>query len=270
MSTRMTMGVACVVAMAAFAAGPAAAAPLTDFAGTLHTGYDHSSPGGGNQWFVGGAAAGPLGAPNLNFQVDVLFSDTWLSGLSQRSGSVGGALFWAGADGRIGIRGEYNSVSHAGSAGLGIAFAEGYFGIITGMIKGGYVSTTGSGFGGRGGMVGAGAAIYVMPNLAITPAIEYANIVSGQGCQICGRGSESIMSPSVTAEFLLADALGPVLPIGALSVFGGYAYNQFRTFGIQSHSNEWLIGIRVYTGAGTLIDRHRNGTLNSFLTSAVF
>lgn len=73
------------------------------------------------------------------------------------------------------------------------------------------------------------------------------------------------------AEFLLGDPFSGI-PLfgGGLSVFGGYAYDQFKTLGVKSHANEWMIGLRLYTGGGTLMDQHRNGALNPFLTHTVF
>src|SRR5438270_2629121 len=80
MYERMTVGAACVIAMAALAGGPAAAATLTGFAGFADAGYQSGSGGGGsnpNTGFIDAGIAGPLGVPNLNFQVDVGGFDTW-------------------------------------------------------------------------------------------------------------------------------------------------------------------------------------------------
>lgn len=278
MSKRMTMGAACVFAMAACAGGSAAAAPLTGFAGTLDTAFARDSGGGSStsSWLIDGAVAGPLGAPNLNFQVDVSGADTWGGGIhTHGSLDFGGNLFWAGNDGRIGIRGEYNTVGHGGNIGIASAFGEWYAAFLTPMVKAGYANTSGSGFGGRGGLFGVGLAAYVMPDLALTPSFTYSDIVSGQGCQLCGRGDVNTTSGSILAEFLLGGDPFGGLPVvggigGGVSIFGSYTYNQIHEFGVKTHDNVWMVGIRLYTGAGSLMDHHRNGTLNTFFTNNLF
>src|SRR5438270_8244092 len=143
------------------------------------------------------------------------------------------------------------------------------------MVKAGYANSSGSGLGGRGGLFGVGLAAYVMPDLALTPSFTYADLVSGQGCQLCGRGDVNTTSGSILAEFLLGgDPFGGVPVVGGIgggvSIFGSYTYNQIHEFGFKTHDNVWMVGIRLYTGSGSLMDHHRNGTLNTFFSNNLF
>src|SRR5258705_819629 len=150
MQKRTTMmGTACVLAAAALTAGPASAATLTDFAGVVNTSYgsDDNSLGGDslNGWLIGGSAAAPLSdLMQLNAQVDASYKHNWLDHFSREDWNFGGSAFWASMDGRIGINASYSNYNRIGHLTNGGAFAEWYFGPITVMGKGGWLSSGGA------------------------------------------------------------------------------------------------------------------------------
>src|SRR5215472_8942358 len=77
--TTKLLGTVCVLA-AAFMASPAAAASLTDWTGVIVANYEHSNGNNSttvNTGGLGGSAAGPLGVPNLNVQVDGRYMHHW-------------------------------------------------------------------------------------------------------------------------------------------------------------------------------------------------
>lgn len=299
MSKRATiLGTASVIGIA-LAAGPAAAATLTDFAGTLTTSFQSSDNSGSNSdtvksWLLGGSAAGPLSdLPNLNFQADASYSHNWASHRSQEVWNFGGSIFWANMDGRAGVNANYQNFSalrewqttgsaldirestpracgdgthdepclidsiggHLTSGGV---FGEWYFGNITAMAKGGWLSTGGTQIGGRGNYLGAALAGYFIPDLAITGGVEWGDIVTGRGCQVCGREDVNVTSWELLAEFLFSEEYG-------VSGYAGFTYSQDKAFGDDTHDNIWMIGLRWYTGGGTLQNHHRNGNLNPWL-----
>jgi hypothetical protein len=266
MQKRTTMmGTACVLAAAALTAGPAAAATLTDFAGSLNTSFsnsDNSTQGSDSvkSWLLSGSAAMPLSTiDGLNAQVDAGYTHNWGDHFSREDWNFGGSAFWAGMDGRIGINGSYSNFNRVGHITNGGAFAEWYFGPITAMGKGGWLSGGGSGLGGHGNYLGGGVSGYVMPDLAITGGVEWADLVTGQGCQICGRSDARSTAFEIVAEFLFSEDLG-------LSGYAGYVYQDEKFSGFNSSSNNvWRVGLRWYMGGGSLMDHHRNGTLNPWL-----
>jgi hypothetical protein len=254
------LGTACVLGMA-LAAGPAAAASLTGFAGTVNTSYGQNDPGSGadtiHNWLIGGNIAGPLSdLPGLNFQVDASYIHNWADQFSREDWNIGGSAFWGGMDGRIGVNVNYLTATHTGTLTNFGPFAEWYFGNITGMVKGGWISTSGSGIGGHGNYLGAALAGYFIPDLAITGGVEWADFVSGFGCQICGRSDVGATAWEIGAEYLFSEDYG-------VSIYGGYQYSEFR--GAADHDNSFHVGLRWYTGSGSLEDHHRNGALNPWL-----
>jgi hypothetical protein len=248
----------------AVAAGPAAAATLTGFAGTLQTNYgmsDNSTSGSDtvHSWLIGGNIAGPLSdLANLNFQIGANYIHNWVDNGSREDWNFGGDAFWASDDGRVGVDVGYANFNKLGHITNGGAIAEWYFGVLTGMAKGGWLSSGGSAFGGHGNYLGAGVAGYFMPDLAITGGVEWLDLVTGQGCRLCGRGDFRSTNWQAMAEFLWSEDIG-------LSVYGGYTYSDNKFGSFESHDNAWTIGLRWYMGAGSLINHHRNGTLNPWL-----
>jgi hypothetical protein len=270
MQKRTTMvGTACVLAAAALTAGPAAAGTLTDFAGVLGTSYISSSNSmSGSQtlksWPIAGSAAMPLSTiDGLNAQLDASYTHNWASGngthYSREDWNFGGSAFWAGMDSRIGLNADYSNYNRIGHLTNGGAFGEYYFGAITAMGKGGWLSGGGSQFGGHGNYLGGAVEGYVIPDLGITGAVEWADVVMGRGCQTCGRGDRRSTAFQFLVEYLFVEELG-------IAGYAGYTY-QSDKFGAanDTHNNVWRVGVRWYLGGGSLIDHQRNGNLNPWL-----
>ena len=261
------LGTVCVLA-AAFMASPATAASLTDWTGIVVADYAHDNGNNSvtvNTGRLGVSGAGPLGVPNLNVQVDGSYMHHWgdfcgHSSCSAEEWLFGGSAFWGGMDGRVGINGQYNTITHGGHVTNGGAFGEYYFGNLTVDAKAGWLSTGGSGSsgigGGHGNYLGGDVTFYGLPDLAVGAGIHYADRITGFGCQVCGRTDINNLTYAGFAEFLL-----PFFPV---SIGGGIAYTQ-----LERHSGHiTTFGFRVvwYPGAPSLIDAHRNGTLHSTLT----
>jgi len=266
MTLRLTLGVGCIAALAAFAATSASAAPLTDWSASAEAGLAFAAglPNDTHSWNIGGAVAGPLGVPNLNFEADAGYNWTWANNFHANSFDFGGDLFWAGAMGRLGVQIGWSPVEHQGSQGRGGVFGEWYFGPLTAMASGGWVNASGSGTGGRGGYLSGALEAYFMPDLGITAGVLYDDIVSGRGCQFCGRGDYGDTTLGLTAEYLFSEQYG-------LAGYLGYAYDRYIRFdnspgGGRLSSDTYLVGLRWYLGGGSLVDHHRNGTLNPFLS----
>ncbi len=271
------LGTVCVLA-AAFVAGPASAASLTDWTGAIATDYMHGTGTGSrsvNEWGLNGSAAGPLGFPNLNLQADGGYTHAWGDHQSQEGEFFGGSLFWGGMDGRFGVNGEYTTLTHAGHITSGGVFGEYYFGPVTVDAKGGWLSTggtrsvcvatnshifsCGSGIGGgHGNYVAGDVTFYALPDLAIQAGIDWADRLTGGGCQVCGRTDINTLTYGGEVEFLM-----PFFPI---SIAGTIAYTQL-THG-DGHITTWGLRLKWYPGAPSLIDAHRNGTLHGSLTGS--
>jgi len=255
------LGAACVLGMA-LAAVPAAAATLTGFAGDVTTSYGQNDVDHGDNlknWLLGGNVAGPLSdLPNLNFQFDASYASIWQDHFSAEDWNLGGSFFWASNDGRVGINANYNTLTHSGHDTNYGAFGEWYFGNITGMAKGGWISNGGAAQGGHGNYLGAALSGYFVPDLALTAGVEWAQALSGQGCQTCGRTGADITALEIAAEFLFSEDYG-------VSGFASYTHQTTHFAGDDFDDNAFRIGLRWYTGGGSLIDRHRNGTLNPWL-----
>jgi hypothetical protein len=259
------LGTACVLGMA-LSAVPAAAATLTGFAGDVTTFYGQDAPEHGtnfHNWLLGGNVAGPLSdLMSLNFQIGASYNHDWVSSNgfheSQETWNFGGNVFWANNDGRVGINVNYETLTHAGHLTNYGPFGEWYFGNFTGMAKGGWLSAGGAETGGHGNYLGAGLSAYFIPDLAITAGVDWAQNLTGMGCQICGRTGVNRTAFEVAAEFLMSEDYG-------VSGFAEYAHVSDSIHGISDNSNIWMVGLRWYTGGGSLMDRHRNGTLNPWL-----
>ena len=264
MSKRTTiLGTACVLGMA-LAAGQAAAATLTDFAGSFTTSYgsnDDSTAGSDavNSWLIGASLAGPLSdLPNMNFQVDGSYDSTWGGHSSNITWNFGGSAFWANMDGRFGANFNYMNVSHFGSLTSGGALGEWYFGDFTAMGKGGWLSSSGTGTGGHGNYLGGALAAYLIPNLAITGGIEWGSLVGGQGVRHLGRGDARVNAYEIMFEYLFSEEF-------PLSGYAGFTYTDNNIFNSDTNNSIWMVGVRWYTGGGSLEDHHRNGNLNPWL-----
>lgn len=285
------LGAACGLAAATLVSGPASAATLMDFAGDLFTSYGMSNaencPSCDFSYFtLGGNAAMPLSdIPNMNLQLGGAYTHGFRSGESAESWQFNAAVFWGGEDGRVGINGNYQTVTHSGNdSGLGL-FGEMYFGNITVGGKFGLIQSGGSGgcnaavapvgtcvagttagplyplpSGGSGGAyIGASATIYVMPNLALSGAFDHQNQRHGDAFAALTRIGVNQTSYGFEGEYMVDDAW-------ATSVFANFSYNQLSYAGTLRDVTAWHIGLRWYTGQDGLMAAHRNGTLNPLLT----
>jgi hypothetical protein len=256
------LGTACVLGMAV-AAVPAAAATLTGFSGVVVTSYGQNDADGSDEniknWLLGGSVAGPLSdLPNLNFQLDAAYDHNWADDFSAEVWDLGGSAFWANNDGRIGINVNYRTATHLGHITNYGLIGEWYFGNITGLAKGGWTSSGGAAIGGHGNYLGAAISGYFIPDLALTGGVEWAQNITGQGCQVCGRTGVNSTELEIAAEFLFSEDYG-------VSVFGSYTHGTNSVEGDDFDDNAFRIGLRWYTGGGSLMDRHRNGNLNPWL-----
>jgi len=267
MSKRTTiLGTACILAMA-LAAGPAAAAPLTEWALSANTSFSLNDASSGSStwkgWLLGAAAAGPISdIDGLNIQIDGNYTHNWSStsgvGSSYEQWNIGGSFFWAGMENRIGVNVNYDTVTHTGTLTNFGVFGEQYFGNFTGMAKAGWLSSSGTAIGGHGNYLGGALSGYFVPDLAITGSIDWSQLVTGHGSVIFGHEGVNITQYGIGGEWLFSEDYG-------VSVYGGYTYDQVHAFGIKDHDNVWHVGFRWYTGGGSLMDHHRNGNLNPWL-----
>jgi len=263
MSKRIAiLGTACVLGMA-LAAAPASAATLTGFAGDATTSYGKINPKDADtvqSWLLGGNVAGPLSdLPNLNFQLGGSYDHNWADQFSQEVWNLGGSAFWANNDGRIGINVNYETATRLGHTTNYGAFGEWYFGNFTGMAKGGWLSSGGAANGGNGNYLGAALSAYFIPDLAITGGVEWAQNLSGHGNQVLGRTGVNTTAGEIAAEFLFSEDYG-------FSVFAEYDFHSNKIQHENFNDSAFKMGVRWYAGGGSLVDHHRNGTLNPWLS----
>ena len=268
MQKRTTMmGTACVLAAAALTAGPAAADTLTGFAGVLTTSFESSdsSVSGTDtikSWLLGGSVAAPLSdIAGLNFQVDGSYTHNWATHFSEEDWNFGGSAFWASMESRIGANVSYSNFNGLGHLTNGGAFGEYYWGAITAMAKGGWLSSGGASFGGHGNYLGGAVEGDIPCRISPSPAAWIGRISSAAGGSRIGRGDLRSTTAEVILEFLFFEDLG-------VSGYAGYRYTSDRIAPLDFHSNAWLVGVRWYLGGGSLMDHHRNGNLNPWLPGA--
>jgi hypothetical protein len=265
------LGTVCVLA-AALAAGPAAADTLTGFAGTVGGDVAHltANNGGsdGSAAGLGGSVAGPLSTfAGLNAQADVDYQHEWGSHFSAEDWNFGGSAFFAAASGRAGVNVDYFTETNAGSRTSGGAFGEYYFNQLTLAGKGGYNFGGGAGQGGHGNYLGAALTGYLMPDLSLSGAFNWNTIISGQGSGLAGRSTLRTMSYSAFAEWEVSETF-------PLSITLGYSFNDNKQSAVplvgsvKENTNVFWVGLKWYTGGGSLEDHHRSGTLMPWLTGS--
>jgi len=227
-----------------------AAAPV-GFAGTISGSYGQESCDGCDNidaWSINGQAAFGF-APNFGGELDAGYTGLSGSGFDVNVWGVGGSVFWAPGMGRAGATVQYSTFSESGFS--PDFFAYGVFGeffaspFFTLAARGGGLSISESGFDESGGYIGAALIGYPLPNLAITPSIDFTSI-----------SDVDVTNYGIGAEFLISE----MVPI---SVFAGCTHSTLSAFGSDFDSDQWMIGFRFYTkGNGvTLVERHRQGTL---------
>jgi hypothetical protein len=266
------MGMACVLA-ASFVAGPAAADTMAGFTAMGSIYYTHTSVTGGTDSNLAGGGVS-IGMPvdeisGLNWQLDGNYNHIWGSctgGCSAELWNLGFSPFWAGQSGRAGINVNYETQTHLGHLTNGGLFTEWYFGKLTAAAKGGWLSTGGSAVGGHGNYVGGAVTFYALPNLSITGAADWNDLVTGHGCSTCGRTDLHNWYLSAIVEFLVSEQF-------PISIYGGYSYGHHTDsfFHDSSNTHTFLIGAHYYLGRGMpLIDQHRNGNLFPWLRGSSF
>jgi len=287
------LGTACLAAVA-LAAGPAAADTLQGFAGFANTEFTHttfsdSSGHWNNQSFGLGGAIPIEEIPNLNVQVEGSYAHGWSEEYthyspnfcsppsttgtpcsasysdSEETWNFGFSPFLAYPGSRWGVNFNYQTVTHFGHLTNGGLFMEWYLmDTITVSAKGGYLSSGGTPFGGHGHYLATGATFYAMPDLAITGSVDWQDVTTG-GAATLNWASCLHCSLDSAGVFYGIDGEWMPMPDYGVAVYGGFTYGQLNQFKQDSNDSIWHVGLRYYTGQGSLMERHRNGTLHDIL-----
>jgi hypothetical protein len=251
---------ACVAAISAIS-GPALADTLEGFAGFVEGVYGHSTFSGterpdGNSGSFGLGLALPVNAiPNLNWQIDASYAHVWDDDFSSDIWTGGGDVFWATQQGRAGIDFHYSGFRDGDEKNAGV-FGEYYINnFLTFGLKGGWAGESESIVDFNGYYVGGAAVIYPIQNVAITPGISRREVAA----ELFGTDFTVGTTKFFIDAELLVDQDTPI------SVFGGFAYDQHEAFNSDFNESIWKIGLRWYTGQGSLAEHHRNGTLRAWL-----
>ncbi len=252
MKHRTTLfGAISVIALSAIPFTSAMAAAPMGFAGTLAGSYSNVSCDGCNSadvWNVNGSAAFGFN-PIFGGEIDAGYNNVSSGGSSIDLWGIGGSLFWAPPMGRAGATFQY---ANFGVSGFNVnTYSYGVFGEyfaspnITVGLKGGGLTLSNSGSE-SGGYVSAALIGYIIPDVAITPFVDYTSI-----------SSLDTTNFGIGAEWLVSHAI-------PIAIFGGYTRSHINISGLGSgDTNTFTIGLRIYTNGNgnTLVERHRNGTL---------
>ncbi len=220
-----------------------------DFASTLSGQYTHvdlSDLPNAETWGLNGAGKIGLGDTGLNAELDAGYNHLTVLHGHANDWNIGGALFYKNDMGRIGANVNYTKVdvsffdAHATNYG---GFAEFYASdMFTFNAKVGGFSGDIDGVYAGGGVTG-----YVFPDFGVTASLNYNHINHGF--------DETDLS--LQGEYLLSEEI-PV------SGFVGYTYSGLSEG--AGYGNTLFVGLRLYTnttGAATLVDRQRSGTVGS-------
>ena len=243
----------CGLVLSASALQPAMAAAPMGFAGTFGAGYGSSSCDGCDStdlWNINGSGAFGFG-PNVGGEIDASYNNVSGSGFDVNIWGVGGSIFWAPGMFRAGGTVQYAGFSESGfdfSTFSYGAFGEFFAGdFITLAAKGGGLTVDVDTFGSEsGGYVGAALIGYILPNLAITPSIDFASI-----------SDVDVTNYGIGAEFLVSQTV-------PISIFAAYSHSNVSVSGFGDVDGDtWMIGLKFYTNGNgvTLVERQRNGTL---------
>jgi len=229
---------------------------------------------------------------NLNVQVEGSYSHGWSNdynhfspnlcsppkttgtpcaasyGDSREVWNFGFSPFLAYAGSRWGLNLNYETITHFGHITNGGAFMEWYLSDqITVSAKGGYLHTGGTPFGGHGHYLAAAGTYYFMPDLAVTASIDWQDVTTGGALAnsanpaFCRRSCMLDIGSvffGLEGEWLASPDLG-------LSVFGSFTYSSDTVFKQDDNSTIWRVGLKYYTGQGSLVERQRNGTVRDWL-----
>jgi hypothetical protein len=246
------------LALCAALSGPALAGPMGgDFSGTVSGSYaGDTDDNSGNIWNINGSLTGTFG-DDWGLEATGGYhniSDGNGFGFGSRSSldvwNVGGSAFWTMEQARLAATVNYY---HTDLLGFGLnvtnygAGGEYYFGPeFTVAVKGGGNTIDVEHLGhDNGGYVGGQLQWYIMPNLSLSGAVDYADI------KLFNTTSET-----VKGEWLISESM-PV------SVYGGYQHVEYGN-GLYGDDNLLFVGLKLYMngqGGGALVDRQRNGSL---------
>lgn len=254
----LLLGAACAAGMALM---PIAAMAASDMAGTVSGGYANTSytgvSGSADSYGISGEGKLQTGLWDMQIQGDAGYHHTSAGGVDINDWNLGGHLFWALSEGRIGATVGYRS---ADASGVSVditnygAFAEWWpTGSITLAGRGGGfnadLTITGLGTGsGDGYYLGGSATGYVIPDFSVSGAVDYARI----------HNLFDVTSYTARAEYLVSEQV-------PLSISAGYTYSHVSF--LSGHANTWFVALTWYCdeagGNQTLVSRQRTGTLGS-------
>ena len=260
---RVAVALTGAAAFGALAIMPALAAAPAGFVASIGGNYDRGtfSGGGGDVdiWGVSGAGAFGLGTMDLGGELSGGYqnysyspgstdTDTW---------SIAGSLFWAPMMGRFGGTVGYTTLNFGSGGGDADfvsygAFAEYYMMdaiTVAGRLGGWHLSVHPVNFSDDGVYLGGALTGYVTPDLAIQGSINHIN-----GIDLGYVNAFNVTDFTIGAEFQVSEQT-------PLTLGGGYTYTSVSCTGC-GHVDTWMIALKFYTGPGTLIEQHRNGTLN--------
>jgi hypothetical protein len=233
--------------------GSANAAVSGTLSGSYASGTDSDSV---NLWNIDGSLTGTFGS-NWGAEVTGGYHNLDLNdgfGDSLDIWNAGGSLFWAASQGRLAATVNYYSTSEFGAnlnvTNYGVG-GEWYAGpTFTVAVKGGADTVSGSAGGfsdsETGGYFGGMLEWYVMPNLALSGAVDYTEIAGTHAT-----------SETAKIEWMFSNTM-PV------SIYGGYEHADAGAGGFGLDGNAFFVGLKVYmdsVGGGALVDRQRNGSL---------
>ena len=188
MLRRVVLGSACAAAMSVLSAATAYAEAPMGFAGTLSGTYGRSDCSGcssSDAWALSGQGAFGLGMSDLGGELDLGYQHASSSGFSTNAFGIGGTIFWAPAQWRVGANVNWSQIDTPGpnpdvmSYG---AFGEYYVATqITVGLAGGGLNVSGGGASASGTYISGGGIGYIMPDLALTGAIGSTHISKGVG-----------------------------------------------------------------------------------------
>ena len=241
------------VSALAMISAPALADDL-DFAGTLsgqyaHTGFTNDFLPDANIWGVDGSAKIGLGDSGLNAELDSGYNHLSLGGAHANDWNIGGSVFWKADMGRVGATVAYNSVDFSvfdthttNYGGFGEYFANDMW----------TFSAKAGGFSGdlNGLYIGGGVTGYVFPDFAVSASVNFTNF----------NHAFQETDLSLQGEYLISEEI-------PISAFAGYTFSDLSDGG--GNANTFFVGLRLYTnttGAATLADRQRNGTVGTLST----
>ena len=242
------------VSAVAMMSAPALADDL-NFAGVLSGNYVHTGSDlpDANGWGINGAAAIDLSDTGFAAELDAGHNHLSISSADANDWNVGGSLFWKCPEGRFGANVNYTEVNLSVLSVSGNAHATNYGGF--GEYFASDMFTLGGKAGGFSGdlnglYVGGGVTGYVFPDFAVTASVNFTNF--NHAFQETDLG--------LSGEYLISEEI-PV------SGFVGYTYSDLSNGG--GNANTVFVGLRLYTnttGAATLVERQRNGTVGSLAT----